>query len=72
KILEKNYKEQVGEVKVQRLDGKPTRCYIGLRLRSMDEVASLNETKADKNAEDIFNSNVQTQTEPPEEENPFD
>jgi hypothetical protein len=72
KLLLKNHKDQVGEPSVQRIDGKPTRCFIGLKLKPMDEVASRNEARPDKSAEDIFNGTAQTKTETPEEEHPFD
>jgi hypothetical protein len=69
RLLQKNYREHIGEASVQRIEGKPTRCFIGLKLRPMEEVASQNEAKGG-GAEDIFNGGAK-QVEPPEEENPF-
>jgi phage/plasmid-associated DNA primase/DNA primase len=63
RLVLKNHKDKITEA-VRRIDGKPARCFIGLRLKPMDEVSTRGEAK------DVFNNSSQKQTEY-EEECPF-
>jgi phage/plasmid-associated DNA primase len=63
RLMMKNYKDRIAE-SVARVGGKPARCFIGLKLKPLDEVADRNEAKTDS-AEDLWGSEKAEPAAPP-------
>ena len=74
RLILKNYKDKITEqVKRVEIDGKskPARCFVGLKLKSLDEVTDRPAAKSKADDDDFFNTGNNQDGASDDEGNPF-